>query len=469
MWSGFDVLMRQGLQFAVTIILARILTPNDFGVIALLGLFIGIASVFIDGGFSSALIQRQNVTHKDESTVFFFNLAMAGVTALLLSASAIWLADFFKQPILQFLTYAMAFNLLINAFGAIHATLLTKELNFKVLAKVGVISSSVSGIAAVYLAMQGFGVWSLVWQGWIASFLMVSLLWVWHPWRPSWTFSFDSLKSLFGFGGYEMAATLTDVFSTNFNLLMIGKLFSAKEVGLYDRAQKTQLLPTMVMMRIIDRVAFSAFSVASADKEKLVRGLRRAQSTSMFINVPAMIGLMLLAQHIMEVLFGEQWVSSAPILQVLAIAGILWPLHVLNLSVLKAQGRADLFFWISLLKKVIAIALTIVASFYGVMAIAWAQVATSIFAYFVNAYYSKVFLDYGAIRQLRDIAINFIAVIPMAVVVHLIIEEVNFSAFLELALATTAGGLVYLATTKLIYPAVLDEFLVVLKLKSEQA
>ncbi|MEO8331745.1 MAG: oligosaccharide flippase family protein, partial [Gallionella sp.] len=150
-WSALDVFMRQGVQFVVTIVLARILAPEDFGVIAMLAMFIGVAGVFIDSGFSSALIQRQNTTHTDESTIFYFNLAMGAVAALMLCAAAPWIAAFFKQPVLQYLTYAMAFNLFVNAFGSIHTTLLSKEMNFKTMAKVGVVSSVVAGVVAIYM------------------------------------------------------------------------------------------------------------------------------------------------------------------------------------------------------------------------------------------------------------------------------------------------------------------------------
>lgn len=458
-WSAFDVFMRQGVQFIITIILARILSPEDFGIIAMLGLFVGISGVFIDGGFSSALIQRQNVTRIDESTVFFFNLGMAAIAALILCISATWIANFFEHTVLEYLTYAMAFNLLLNAFGAIHATLLSKELNFKTIAKVSAVSSSLSGALAIYLAISGFGVWSMVWQGLAASIIWVMLLWFWHPWRPVWMFSFASLRRLFRFGGYEMAATLTDVISNNLYLVMIGKLFSLRDVGLYDRAQKTQRMPVMLMMGIVDRVAYSAFSAVASDKDKLVRGLRKAQATSMFINVPVLVAVIILAEPLVLTLFGPKWLSCAPILQVLALAGLLWPLHLLNLSVLKAQGRADLFFWITILKKTVAIGLTVFASFYGVMAIAWAQVFASLFAYIINAHYSKVFLGYGVLKQLRDLTLNFIAVIPMAVTVYVITSTMQFSAPIELLIASIIGGFVYLISCWLICAEVLYEFL----------
>jgi len=459
-WSALDVFMRQGVQVVVTIVLARILAPEDFGVIAMLALFIGVAGVFIDSGFSSALIQRQNITHTDESTVFFFNLGMGAVTALLLCAAAPWIAGFFKQPVLQYLTYAMAFNLFVGASGSIHSTLLSKEMNFRTMAKVGVVSSVVAGALAIYLASHGYGVWSLAGHAVASGIITVLLLWLWHPWRPAWTFSFASLRSFFRFGGYTMAATLTDVFSTNLYLIMIGKLYSARDVGFYDRAQRTQQLPITLMMGIINRVAFSTFAMVAEDKARLVRGLRQAQAISMFVNIPVLVGVIILAEPLVLTLFGAQWLPSVPILQVLGLGGLIWPMHVLNLNILTAQGRSDLFFWLTLFKKVFTISLTVAASFYGVMVIAWAQVVISVFAYFVNTHYTRVFLDYGGWKQLGDLAVNFVAVIPMAAAVYFINDMLQALPFVKLIVATIIGGGIYLLTCRLLCAELLNQCLI---------
>ena len=458
-WSALDVFMRQGVQFIVFIVLARMLVPEDFGVIAMLTLFIGVAGIFIDSGFSTALVQRKNTTHVDESTVFFFNLGVGAVAGLLLCATAPWIAKFFNQPVLQYLSYAMAFSLFVGAFGSIHTTLLSKEMNFKTTAKVGIVSSVVAGALAIYMANQGYGVWSLAGHTVGLGIVTVLLLWRWHPWRPSWTFSFGSLRSFFRFGGYTMAATLTDVFSTNLYLILIGKMYSIRDVGFYDRAQKTQQLPIMLMMGIINRVAFPTFASVAEDKGRLVRGLRQAQAISMFVNIPALVGIIILAEPLVLTLFGEQWLPCVPILQVLGLGGLLWPLHVLNLNILMAQGRSDLFFKITILKKVLTISLTVAASFYGVMAIAWTQVVVSIIGYFVNTHYTEALLGYGGMKQLRDLAVNFAAVIPMAGVVYLTTDMMQTLPIIELSLASIVGGVVYLLTCRLLRVELLNECL----------
>jgi len=442
--------MRQGLQVIVVMVLARILAPEDFGVIAMLALFIGMAGVFIDSGFSSALIQRQDTTHTDESTVFFFNLGMGAVAALLLCAAAPWIAAFFKQPVLQYLTYVVAFNLFIGALGSIHSTLLNKELNFKVTAKVGVVTTLLSGALAIILASKGFGVWSLAWQMLAASVITVVLLWMWHPWRPLWIFSFASLLSLFRFGGYLTATSLVAVLHTNLYSVLIGKFYSVHDVGIYDRAQKTQVLSGNLIMSVINRVSYPVFSATAQDKERLARGFRKAQRLVMFVNIPLMLGIIVLADPIVRVLFGDQWLACVPVLRILGVVGIMLPMQIFNVNILMAQGRSDLLFNIMLLKRTVAIGLTVAASFYGILAIAWAQVLASIFSLWVNAHYSNVFLNYGVLKQLRDLLPYVVAGIPAVLGAYTVLFFTDLPHYLELILATGIGGALYLLSSHLL-------------------
>lgn len=463
LWSALDVFMRQGVQFIVMIVLARILTPQDFGLIAILALFVGVANIFIDSGFSSALIQRQETTRTDESTVFFFNIGMGAIVALLLCAAAPWIATVFKQPVLLHLTYSMAFNVFVNAFGSIHTTLLTRELNFKTLAKIGGITSVLSGILAVILAIEGLGMWSLAGQTLAASMISVIFLWIWHPWRPVRAFRFASLRLFFRFGGYLLAIGIVDTLHRNLYSVLIGKYYSMRDVGFYDRAQKTQLLPVNLIMSIIDRVAYPVFSAVASDKEKLARGFRKAQRLVMSVNIPLLIGMIVLAKPIVLTLFGEQWLPTVPVLQVLGLVGLMWPLHVLNINVLKAQGRSDLFFNIMLIKKTVSISLTVAAGFHGVMAIAWAQVAASVFSFAVNAHYSKVFLNYGALRQMRDLLPYLAAAILAGLGMWLVSVLANVSYYIELILAALTGAALYLSACRVFHGDAISEIIVLLR------
>jgi teichuronic acid exporter len=469
LWSAVDVLLRQGSQFVILIVMARILSPEDFGTMALLALFVGLANVFVDGGFGSALIQRQRITHTDESTVFFFNLGMGLIVLLTLCALAPYIALLFDKPILRPLTYVMAANVFINAFGSIHTTLLTKELNLKLVAKIGGIASTLSGGLAVYLALQGFGVWSLAIQTVTTSLLSVLLLWKWHAWRPLRTFSLSSLRSYFRFGGYLLIVSFVDILHTNLYSLLIGKFYQIREVGFYDRAQKTQLLPVNFIMLVINRVAFSTFSALAEDKEKLARAFRKAQRLVMFVNIPLALMMIVLAEPIIQTLFGEKWLASAPILQVLGISALLWPMHILNTNVLMAQGRSDLFFKIMLIKKTVSISLTVIGSFYGILAIAWAQVAASLFSLVVNAYYSRVFLNYGVLKQVRDLLPSLSLGALAGAAVWLALRHSDLVYYLDLALGISLGGLIYTAIAYAARINTLSEIIGLVRRRSEHS
>lgn len=462
-WSSIDVLLRQGFQLLVLVFLARMLTPEDFGAIAMLNLFVGLAAIFIDCGFSSALIQKRTTTAAEETSVFYFNIAMGIITALLLCLLAPWIATYFDQPVLLYLSYALAFNLLVNSLGSIHITLLNKDLNFKTIAKVSGVSVFISGALAVILASNGYGVWSLVAQTVSQSMVTVFLLWLWHPWRPIKRFSFVTLHTYFRFGGYLFINDIIGALHANIYAVLISKYFTVYDAGLYDRAQRTQLLPVNLLMTIINRVAYPVFSAVANDKDRLARGLRKTQCLAMFVSVPFMTTIILLAEPLTVVLFGPQWLPCVPILQVLALDGMIWPLHLLNLNALKAQGRSDLFFCITLIKKSLAIGLIFAACHHGIMAMAWAQVIASFLGFAINAHYTRVFLNYGAINQVRDLLPYLIGMVPAGFGMWLIINSYQFPPLLGLILSLVTGSLLYLLSSRALRINALSEVMDILR------
>jgi O-antigen/teichoic acid export membrane protein len=413
-------------------------------------LFIGVADAFIDSGFSSALIQRQHTTHTDESTVFFFNVGMGALAGLLLCAAAPSIAAFFKQPVLKYVTYAVALDLSVGALGSVHKTLLTKELDFKTTAKVGLVASLTSGALAIILASKGLGVWSLAGQMLAVTVITVILLWIWHPWRPLWVFRFASLRTLFRFGGYLTAVNVINALHANLYSVLIGKFYSVHDVGIYDRAQRAQATSGNLIMAVISRVAYPVFSATAHDRERLARGLRKGQRLVMFVNIPLMLTIIVLADPIVRSLFGNQWLPSVPVLRVLGAVGLMLPMQVFNLNVLMAQGRSDLMFNIMLLRRTVAIGLTVAASFYGIMAIAWAQVLGSMFSLWANAYYTDEFLDYGVFKQFRDLLPYAIASIPAGLGMWAVSSLSDWPPYLKLVLGAGTGAGLYLLASHLL-------------------
>lgn len=416
------------------------LSPEEFGTIALLYLFTGIASAFVDSGFSAALVQSQDVTHTDESTVFWFNLAVALIMALSLAASAPAIAGFFNREILVPLTQVLALNIFISALGSVHITLLNKRLDFKTQMKIGAVTTVISGGMAIVLAWKNYGVWALAVQIVSASLVTTALLWFSSSWRPIWVFSRDSVKRLFGFGGYMLVSGLLEIAYNRIYTLLIGKFYGVQELGFYNRADSTKQLPVGVLAGIMGRVAFPIFSAVAHDVFQLKKGVRFALRSMMLVNVPMMLGLAAVAEPLTLVLFGEKWLPAVPIMQVLCIAGVFWPLHVINLNALMAQGHSYLFFRLEVIKKISGTLFLLIGASYGVMGIAWSQAGFGIVAFLINAYYSGKHFSYGTTDQIRDFLPSIMVSTVMAALVYGVglvwrKNEFIFLLFLQLIIA----------------------------------
>jgi len=401
-WSTLEILARYGVQFVVMVVLARLLTPDDFGLIAMLLVFTSIGTLLVDSGFGAALIQRQQTTADDETTVFVFTMVVGAATALILALSAPAIAAFFDQPKLIDLTRVMAVVLPLGAFGAVPDALLTMKLNFKARARAEATASLCSGIVAIVLALRGFGVWSLAWQGIVSIGVRGLLLWVYSGLRPRGSYRGASFRSLFGFGGYMLLSSLLSAVAVRLQSVMIGKLFDSSALGYYTLAQNTQSAPSSFMGQVLSRVGLPVFSTLAHDREKLVAALRSSLRMAMFLFVPCMVGIAVVAQPLIDMLYGARWGNAAPILSVLALGAALWPVHVLNLAAISAQGRSDLFLRLEVIKQVVGIALVLVFAYRGPLAIAWSVLLSGIFSAGLNTYYSERLLGYGWFAQLAD-------------------------------------------------------------------
>lgn len=443
LWTGIDQFSGQGLQFVISIILARLLSPEEFGIIGMLAIFTGIASVFVDSGFTSALIQKRNLSEEETSSVFFFNLFSAFIMGLILCASASWISRFYRMPILEPLTYVMSLNLLLSAFGSVQRALMNIDLDFKTPTKINLATTLVSSTVGISLAWRGYGVWSLAFQSLTATLLVNVLIWYYRPWRPAFSFDFRSVTALYRFGGFMMLSGLLDIVYTRMSTLLIGKLYSASDLGFYSRADRTRQLPGGIIASLVDRVAFPLFAAAKSDSGMLGRGLKKSVTTLMMVNLPLMLGLAAVSRPLVLTLFGVKWEACIPYLQVLSFVGIFWPLHVVNLSVLKAQGRSDLFFRLEVLKKVIGFSALFVACPFGVLAMACSQVFSSFICFMINAHYSGKFLGHSAWAQLRDILPYGLVSLVMALCVWLLSFWQGGAVQLVLVLQLITGAALY--------------------------
>ena len=418
-WSFIDALGMRALQFAIGVFLARLLLPEEFGLIGMLMIFIAVAEAFLRSGFGSALIQKKTVTIEDTSSVFYFNIFMGLLLGGLLYLSAPWIASFYGQPILSSVARGLSPVMLIGSFGIVHGALLTRNIDFKTQTKVSLIAGSFSGLIGITMAYQGFGVWSLVAQQVTGAFLQSLMLWLFNEWRPAFIFSFKSLGQMFSFGSKLLAGNLMDQFFENLYYVVIGKVFTPADLGFYVRAKTLQELPSGTLSGIVVRVSFPLFSKIQDDKTRLMEGLRKALRLVVFVNTPMMVGLAVVAEPFVLVVFTDKWLPCVPYLQLMTVLGVLVPLHFLNLNTLIAMGRSDLFLRVEIIKKLLIVGSILITYRIGIVALILGQIAVSLIAYFVNTYHIERLLQYGARKQLRDLWKTMFCAAVMGAAVHL--------------------------------------------------
>ncbi len=403
-WSAVDAVGRQGISFAVAVVLARLLCPAEFGLVGMLCIFSALASSIVDSGFGSALIQRKAITETDKSSVFYFNVVIgaAGAATLLIAAPPV--AHFYRQPLLVPMMRWMALNLFIESLGVVQVALLTRNLDFRSQFKAGFLALLISGTVGVGMAATGHGVWSLVAQTVTFTTVFTGVVWVLCSWRPGAAFSARSLRTLGSFGSPLLLSGLLNVLFDRLHMAVIGKSFSAAQLGYYTRAYTTQQFPSGLLSTIVGRVMLPVFSEMSGDLTELRQNVRHALVGMMLIILPMMFGLAVVAQPLVVVLFGNKWLPCVPYLQWLCVASVCWPIHVINLNVTMAVGRSDLFLRLEIVKKILIGAGIICTFRISVQAMVWATVIVSILSTVVNSYYSERLIHYGFRKQLRDLA-----------------------------------------------------------------
>lgn len=444
-WSFIGTSAMQAIQFAISIVLARLLMPAEFGLIAMLALFMALASSLLDCGFGQALIQKLDVGRRDLSTVFYFNIAMSAVMFGLIWLAAPVIARFFGEPALIGLTRFLGINLIVNAFGLVQGVLLTKTLDFKMQAIVTVIGTIVSGTIGVTLAWRGFGVWSLAAQSVAANTVRVILYWRFNRWRPMFAFSMASLRTMFPYGSRLLMSGMLNTIFENVYPVLIGKLYSKTDVGFYSRAMSAQKMPSGVLTGIVSQVAFPAFASIQNDRPRLKVAYRATIVYACFLAFPLMLGLAAVAKPLFLLVYTSKWAESIGYFQVLCLMGMLLPLHSLNLSILMAIGRSDIFFRLEVFKKIVLSIAIVATCRFGIMAMVCGQVAASVACLAINTAYSGVTIGYPLREQLRDVMPSFLLAGAMACVIALVGSNLQSSLWVSLTAQVFLGVIFYAA------------------------
>ncbi|MCF7519579.1 MULTISPECIES: lipopolysaccharide biosynthesis protein [unclassified Pseudoalteromonas] len=415
-WSALDSLGTQAIALATSLVLANILGPAVFGLIAMLAIFIAVANVFINSGFNAALIRKTDRDESDFATTFYFSLGVSIGCYLLLFFCAPYIAQFYQQPELTTLTRVIALVVVINTFSAIPIVKLSVSLNFKTQAKCNFIALTCSSLLALALAYFDHGVWALVAQQLALAIINVLMLNILVPWRPKRKFSKESFKNLFGFGSKLLLSGLLDTIYNNIYSLIIGKQFTAVQLGLFNQANRLSSLPAVTLTGVIQKVTFPMLSAIQHDTKKLDASYLLTLQFAAVVIFPVMFGLCIIAKPLIEILLGQEWQGTAELVSIITMALVLYPIHAINLNMLQVKGRSDLFLKLEIIKKITITLILVVTVPMGIKAMCIGMVVSSYLALFINTYYTGKLSSLTAYKQL-------IALLPIALITA-------FSAFL---------------------------------------
>ena len=444
-WSGVERFSHSALQLVINIVLARLLLPADFGLIAYLAIFIAISHSFINSGFGQALIQKQDATNLDESSIFYFSSCIGFIAALIMFFSAPYIADFYNEQQLVLITKILAISLVINSFGHVQWNLMQKNLDFKLQFKVNIYSTIISGSVSILMAVQGFGFWSLVTRLILSDLMITLLLWIYYKWRPSLNFSFSSLKTMYVFGSRLFIVSITNALFTNIYETIIGKYFISTQLGYYSKAKGYSMYPVSILNGIISQVTFPVFSKLQNDKLQLKNYASKSLIMITFVTFPFMFGLIIIAEPLIEVVLTDKWLPIVPYFQLLCVIGILYPLQTVNLNVLNAQGRSDLFLLINIIGKILIATAVFLTYDKGITYMIYGQIITAIISYFLNTYYTKKLVNYSVVQQVIDMLPAFVISLIMGFVIYYLPELFTFhKSFLLIIVQSFIGLLLYI-------------------------
>jgi teichuronic acid exporter len=402
-WSFLQKLGAGGIYFIVTILLARKLSPNDFGLVGMISIFIQIGQTLIDGGFSLALIQKKNIDEEDYSSVFYINLIVSSALYLLIFFAAPFIADFYKQPSLVNLIRVLSFVFIINAFSNIQETRLIKDVRFKTLMIIHIPSAIFGGLISIAMAFAGFGPWCIVFMQLITNLAYSIQIWIYAKWRPLLIFNISKAKSLFSFGGKLLISRILTNIYDNIFLVLIGKFYPIHIVGYYQNAYNLTNVPSSIITSVLNSVTFPVFSIIQDDDKRLKQGYRKVMQQAFFFICPVYLIACVVAHPLYQIIFTEKWIAAVPYFQWLCIAAIFQPLTTYNLNIVNVKGRSDVFLNLQMVRRIITIVAIIVAFPFGIKGLLIVQAYSSIFTFLLFSYFGGKFIHYGLLEQVKDI------------------------------------------------------------------
>lgn len=443
-WSFVNVLVVRGSSFLSTIVLAKILGPDVFGLLGMMAIFMGIGLALVDSGLAASLIRSGDVDDKDFSTVFYTNIGLSILVYIFMFSVAPLVAKFYNQEVLIKLIRIYCIGFIISALNVVQVTILTKEMRFKEITKYQMPATLISIITGVYLAYLGYGVWSLVWMFLANHIVKTIIFWISSSWRPTLSFDRLKLKKHLGFGYKLTIASLLDVSFKNIYNILIGKYYMLYTLGLYERSETIKHQMVSTLSDVIFSVSYPLLSKIQ-DKDKMIEVFRRVLLFSFFVVSPFMLYFVIVAEPLLLLLLGNKWGGAVPFFQILCFTSILYPLHLLNINLLKVLGRSDLFLKLEIYKKVVLLVIVMIVFKYGIYSLLLGGALGSIIGFFINSYYSGKLVNYGAVAQLRDLMPNFLVLIMVAITTYFTLLNLShYSEYIQLAISALVYLVLYL-------------------------
>ena len=447
-WSMIERFATQGVQFLFGIILARFLSPDEYGVIAMPLVFLAIAQCIIDSGFSTALIRKPELTEDDLSTAFYFNIGIGIFCYAVLFFSSPLIADFYHTPILSSLLKVTALAVLFNPLCAVQQAILTRKIDFKTQAIVSLSGAILSGIVGLSMAYNGFGVWSLVFQQVGGYLIRTILLWILGKWKPKRKWSWESFHYLWGFGSKMLGSGLLDTIYNNIYPIVIGKYFSAQDLGNYTRAQQFSSLPSSNVTGVLQRVTFPVLSSIQNEDDRLAKNYRKILKLSAFLVFPMMLMLSAIANPLVRILLTDKWIGCVILLQIVCFQMMWYPIHAINLNLLTVKGRSDLFFRLEIFKKIMGVCIMFITIPHGIIWMVSGGIVSSMLSLIINTYYTGKLINVGYFKQMGDLLPIFGVSFIMWLIVHAIIS-LSSNLYCQLVLGISLGAIVYLIGAKI--------------------
>lgn len=442
-WSAADAFLGQGITFLVGIVLARLLSPEEYGMIGICLIFTTILNGIVDSGFSNAIIRKKEATNDDYNTMFITNMVVSVVLYALLYFSAPLISSFFQMELTS-IVRVIGLVLIINGLSLTQQTNLTKKIDFKTKTKASIVSAILSGVIGIVMAYTGFGVWALVAQLLSKQIVYTIALWILNRWMPNFHFSVESFKYMWGFGWKLLVSGLLDRLWAQMYQVVVGKFYNAATLGQYTRGREYANIFSANITSIVQRVTYPVLAEVQDEKERMVLAYRKVIKVTMFVTCVCMISLGAVAEPLIYCLIGEKWYQAATFLPLICISMSLYPLHAINLNMLQVQGRSDIFLYLEIVKKIIAIGPLCIGIFYDIYWMLIGSIVTGFICFFLNSYYTGKKLGYSSWKQLKDIAPSYGVALVIALAVYFL-KYLPLSHWVILPMQIIVGIIVFFA------------------------